>query len=328
MIELYSSNHLVLEQGHRVSLDITGIRDEVRACCLAVGLSEPWIAEQMEMALEDFFMARAEHGDEVIAARAEIDELVARLLLAAGYRDVAAEYSRRRQVQVFSVADSAPWDAVRIRRLLDRSHALPEAAIDLLSRQVLIKLELLGLRQVSDRLISELAGHLVGLHAPGGPPIPGLLPPDSPWLLAADFWQDTVSGPARRLCEARILLPRPISRLLPTPVIVLDLARLVAVKKDGPLTEIEFWSDLQLVTQAAHQVLQLMDSLLVRVQPDAAEAKPRVLVAGFSALVAAWNQPVRKPQQAALMHDLKTRIRRDLELAGTPDALVYLQRPA
>ncbi len=325
MIELYSSNHLVMEQGRRMSLDIAGIREDVRACCQAVGLAEPWIAEQIEMALDDFFMARAEHGDETVTARGEIDELVARLLLAAGYRDVAAEYSRRRQVQVFSVADSAPWDAVRIRRLLDQSHALPEAAIALLVHQVMEKLELLGLRQISDRLITELAGHLVSLHAPGGPTIPGLLPPDSPWLLAADFWKDAVSGPARRFCEARILQPRPISRLLPTPVIVLDLARLVAVKRDGPLTEIELWSDLQLVTQAAHQILQVMDSLLVRVQPDAAEAVPRVLVAGFSALVAAWNPSLRKPQQPALMHDIKTRIRRDLELAGTPAALVYLQ---
>lgn len=326
MIELYSSHHLITEQGRRVSLDIGGIREDVRACCLAVGLQEPWIAEQMEMALEDFFMARAERGEETAAGRGEIDELVANLLLAAGYRDVAAEYSRRRQVQVFSVADAAPWDAVRIRRLLAQSHALPEAAIDRLTHQVTEKLELLGLRQISDGLITELAGHLVGLQAPGGPTIPGLLPPDSPWLLAADFWKDAVSGPARRLCEAGILQPRPISRLLPVPSVVLDLSRLAEAKNGEPLTEIEFWSDLQLVAQAVHQILQIMDALLVRVQPDTGDAVPRVLVAGFPALAAAWNPPVRKPQQQALMREIPARIRRDLELAGTPAALVYLQR--
>ena len=328
MIELYSSHHLIAEQGRQVSLDMAGIREDVRLCCLAVGLPEPWMAEQMEMALEDFFLARAERGEETVPARGEIDELVAHLLLTAGYRDVAAEYSRRRQIQLLAMADAAPWDAARIRRLLNQSYALPEAALDRLGHQVTEKLACLGLRQVSDGLIAELAGHLVGLHAPGGPTLPGLLPPDSPWLLAADFWRDAVSGPARHLCETGVLQPRPISRLSPVPGVVLDLARLAAAKNGGPLTEIEFWSDLQLVTQAAHQVLQLMDSLLVRVQPDAADAVPRVLVAGFSTLAAAWNPPVRKAQQPALMHDIKTRIRRDLELAGTPAALVYLQRPA
>lgn len=328
MIELYSSNHLVKEKGRRVSLDAAGVCTEIRACCVVAGMQDAWLADQMEMALDDFFMARAERSEDDPPAREEVDALVARLLLAAGYRDVAAEYGRRRHVRCLAVADSAPWDAARIRRLLGQSHALPEAAIEALAGQVGEKLEALALRQVSDRLITELAGHLVDLHAPPGPAIPGLLPPDSPWLLPADFWKNTVSGPARSLCVAGVLQPLAVTRLLPVPFVVLNLARLAESASGGPLTEMVLWSELQTATRAAHQVLAAMSALLVRVQPAAAGAVPRMVVTGFPALAVLMAPAPRKAQQQALMREIPERIRTILAQSGTPKALVYLQRPA
>ena len=117
MIELSANNHLVSEQGREASLDVDGVRREVRDCCLAVGVQETWLAEQMELALDDFFLSREDRGETGVPARGEIDALVARLLMSAGYRDVAAEYSRRRQIRSRPVADATLWDAARIRRL-------------------------------------------------------------------------------------------------------------------------------------------------------------------------------------------------------------------
>lgn len=327
MIGLSSNHHLVAEQGCQTTLDVEGIRLAVRDCCLAVGVQETWLADQMELALDDFFMARAERGGgDAIPASTEIDALVARLLLAAGYRDVAAEYSRRRQLQASPVADTAPWDTARIRRLLGQSYALPEAVIARLAQQVVRKLDGLGFRQVSDRLILELAGHLAGSRTPPGPAIPGLLESDSPWLLAAGFWKsaDGVAGPARRLCEAGILRPRPVSRLLPVPGVVLDLERLAL--EAGAVTEDDFWPRLHHVTLAVREILGVMDALLAETEPDAAGGVPRVLVTGFPALAAAWKPLLRKADQPALMREIPARIRQTLAQAGVSAAIVHLQR--
>ncbi len=327
MIELSASHHLVLEQGRPVTLDVESVRLDVRSCCLAVGVQETWLADQMELALDDFFMARSERGGEAaLPARGEVDALVARLLLAAGYRDVAAEYSRRRQLQASPVADTAAWDAARVRRLLGQSYALPEAAIARLAQQVVRKLDGLGFRQVSDRLILELAGHLAGTRTPQGPAIPGLLESDSPWLLAAGFWKsaDGVAGSARRLCETGVLRPRPVSRLLPVPGVVLDLERLAL--EAGGATEDDFWPRLRHATLAVRELLAVMDALLAEREPDASGGVPRVVVTGFPALAAAWRPILRKADQPPLMREIAVRIRTALAQAGVPAAIVHVQR--
>ncbi len=328
MIELSANNHLVSEQGREASLDVDGVRREVRDCCLAVGVQETWLAEQMELALDDFFLSREDRGETGVPARGEIDALVARLLMSAGYRDVAAEYSRRRQIRILPVADATLWDAARIRRLVGQLCALPESAIVRLTARIGAQIEKLGFREVSDGLITELAAHLAaGAMAENGPALPGLLPSDSPWLLPADFWKKTeadITGSARRLCADGVLQPRAVSRLLPVPGIVLDLGRMTELATQaGASPESLFWPELDRITLAAREILEIMDALLLETAPDVSGGVPRVVVAGFPALAAAWKPALRKHERQQLMHDTAARIRQTLARAGTPAVLVH-----
>ena len=129
MIEIYSRNLLVLENGQRTTLAVDALRRDLLASAQAVGVNEPWLADHLVLAVEEFVTSRPAAEP---VARSAIDQLAVRLLMQSGYADVAEAYAQRRHllpVAVVSTEQDEPavWDAARIAALVRRHFPLAGA---------------------------------------------------------------------------------------------------------------------------------------------------------------------------------------------------------
>ena len=323
MIELYSAHHLILDNGREASLDLDGLCREVRDSCTAVGMRDPWLAEQMVFALEDYFFTRTDGGETKRPKREEIDALVARLLLAAGYGDVAAEFSRRRQLIApdASAVAPLPWNEARVSQLLRRGFALPGELLGMTAGRVLDKLAELRFRQVTDALILELAGELLR-ETPTSP----ATAPGSPWLFLPDHWDRVFTGDSARFCRAGVLRPHPVSRLLPAARLTLDLPRLAAGLESVPLTELQFWPELRRAAQAAGRALLVMREQIRRHVTLADRTPVRVLLAGAPTLVRVYFPSLTRTAERHLVLELLDGVKQDVQPGFDAPLLVSFER--
>lgn len=316
MIELYTQHHLVEDAGRTVSLDVAALVRDVKNACATAGIADAWLAEQMVLAIDDFFLARADAGlAGTPPARKELDRLVGRILLAAGYAEVAAAYLRGREPALVSEVtgsgdEALPWSPARVRTLLGARLPVPADMLDLLVRRVGNKLEDLDFRTVTDTLILELCGHLLRdrtlFHAAPG---------DSPWLLDPKYWVDTLSGESARLCRAGILAPHAVSRLLPTARLTLSLEAL-ARRTDTPagaLTELLFFPELRQAARGARRVLLQMRETISEQVPMTAEMPVRLMVAGLRELLATHWIPISRADRRRLFGEIQGMVRETVE---------------
>lgn len=316
MIELYTRHCLVLDGGRPTTLDLEQVGHEVAEACTVSGLREPWLAEQMLLALEDFFAARRAEGAPP-PPRAEIDRLLVRLLGAAGYGDAAAEFARRRHLGpeaplAVPAAAAAPWDSERVARCLATQFQLPADLLAGLIRRTLDKLTALALPAVGDGLIRELAAEL--LRTPQAPPPAAA----GPWLLPPGFWQDACFGDARRACVTGLLLPHPVSRLLPACRVTLDLARLAAEVGTPPLTELAFWPGLERAAALLPGVLTPMREAVAQAFPGATPAAATVRLANFRGLVEDALAPLARRDVQRLTAEIPAAVQARAAAHGCP----------
>ena len=321
MIELYSQGRLVEESGRLVSLDVDGLVREVRAACAAAGIADAWLAEQMALAVDDFFLARSGSGGEPGDAppqpaptRGDVDRMVAGTLLAAGYADVAAAYLKGRNLPLLADGPDAPpalpWDIPRLTRLLQPRLPLPEALLQGVVERVGAKLEDLNFREITDGLVLELAAHVLrdrALFLAGAPP------DGSPWLVEPRPWMDALGGDCLRLCRAGVLRAHPVSRLLPTARVALDLAALAPGFGGGPLTELQVFPELRRTARIARRLLLQMRETIqdqVEVTPD---MPVRLDVAGFHELVDKHWVPLGRAERRRLRAEMNGLLREVIE---------------
>ena len=314
MIDSTASHLIVREAGRPVPLDLHALHTEMRTCCATVGLHESWLAEQAVAALEDSLLARPDDAPPL--ERTEIDRLITRLLLAAGYGDVAAEFCRRRKQAPFllDASPTEPWDEVRLRNLFARRLPVASEILAALVRETCERLDRLGLTQVTDSLLIDLAVHL--LREPG---LVTPLPPNSPWLLLPEQVDALCRGTGAHLRRQEVLRLQPISRLLPTVRITLDLERLAATLGNPPLTELEFWPALLKAVRAARRSLEAVRRALPSPARASADIPARVLVVGFPALARSYLGPLSRVATRTLARDIEALIRTEtVDHAGFP----------
>lgn len=321
MIELSSNHRLVREHGTPVSLDLEAVRSEIRACCAQVGLRDGWLADQITLALEDYFLA-GQHEQTSCPTREEIDHLICRLLVATGYAEVAGEFGRRRSVTLVDAADLAalPCSEARVQELLAKRLPLPAETVVALGTRVLEKLGDLGFARVTDTLVLEIAGQLVREPAAGI-----IAVESSPWLLPPGFWQGLLVGEPARLCRQEILQPLPVSRLLPAVRLVLELRHLAASAHTLPVTELQFWPRLHRATKAARRVLLLTREQVARSLPCYASTPSRIIVAGCAGLADAYMGPMTRAQARYLVREVRAVVQKDVGAGLEFPLLVTLQ---
>ena len=326
MILLASGNMLVAGPGGQPqSLDFERLTADLREAFRTQGLASDWIADHIVLTLEEKLRSRG-HGEPV--SEAVTHELLAAMLAAVGYGEVAAEYGRRHQVDPLSGRrrELHDWTAAGVRALLDRTLPLTSGQSLRLTEQCAAALRQLGFLEVSDTFICELAVHLLhrgdgaGFAEPfvGSPQLQAATAPpagamslggrggksQAPVLLPERLWTDRVDSFTRTLLETQVLRPLPVSRLFPRLGLAVSLAALGETLTGG-------WPSPLTIMTALGRVAPPILTLLGQMRQEYAvalaafqEAPCHLVFPGFASYLAQGLGPMARRERALLAREI------------------------
>jgi hypothetical protein len=279
MIQLASTHLLVSDdQGRKQSFDAELLRRDLSQAFASVGVTEDWLTEHIALIIEE--RIRSAHDEEERPMSiGEADKLVATVLGAAGYNDVGSEFSRQRGVDPLSHYREAmqPYSLERVSALLRRDLPLGEAQLQLIARQCMELLEQQAFGLVSDKLICELAIHLVH-RAPR--------PADTPRASDdSDQWQQGVSAATRAFMDSAALRALPLSSIFPRARIALDLAALCAAHESAWISELSLFSAVLPLCQGALELLTVMRDELHERLPNCADAPSHAIFPAYKSFL-------------------------------------------
>lgn len=312
MIQIASANLLVIDsQGRRQSFDPEQLRQDLRGAFRAFGVTEDWLAEHIALTVEERVRAGNDEHQTPLAT-AEVDQLICSVLSAAGYNDVAAEYSRMRHIDPLQrFRDKMlPWSPERLSTLLRRSFPLDDAQLQAISSPCADILRQLAFSLVSDTFLCELAIHVI--HRGPGQPRDAAGQANSPAERPAaalagnpDAWLPRVDAPTRAYLGTRALRPLPLSSVFPRARVAIALATACRQDDAAWLSELTVMSALAPLSKAALDLLGVMRQDLVAQWPHFASAPSHVIFPGFQPFLDSAFSSCKRRERLLLAQELQ-----------------------
>jgi transcriptional regulator NrdR family protein len=310
MIRLTTSNLLVTDdQGRKQSFDTDLLRRDLRQAFRAVGVTEDWLAEHIALTVEERIRSANDEQHCPMAAP-EVDKLVCTVLGAAGYNDVASEFSRIRDIDPLSHYRETmqPCSPERISALLRRSFPLAEAQLQSISNQCADILRQHAFSLVSDRFICELAIHVIhrgptqtGGGAPGVPPAAA-----TPATVLSDTsaWRTRVCPTTGAYLDSAALRALPLSTICPRARVAVDIASAFAAQDGGWLSELSLFSTVRPLCSAALELLMIMRDELQAQLPNCADAPSHVIFPGCKSFLESAFSTSKRRERLIIAQDL------------------------
>lgn len=268
MIQTASHPVLLLDGGEQAIFDPRVLRDELARCFLGAGLEEScYLASDIAHAVE-YALEHADRPDGVFS-RAELDDMVVRILENTGYGEVSALYRRGAPARCRTTCAA---DAASVGLVLKRHFAGSAEHLAHLSEQVAAALAVLRAPEASPELMVELARHYDAVS------------PESPLPVPASA--------ARRLDEHFILTPQEVRTGFPggVPGLGEGVCRLHGVGRLFPSVRIAF-----LLTRFAQSRGWEPPVLEMMIQPELAAAG-RALETARARILALYREAVGQPE--------------------------------
>ncbi len=234
--------------------------------CIASGVREFWLAEDLVNAVETALVAQSKEG--VTFEAAEVDGIVAKALEEAGYPEVAEKFRSASG----SADPTAPVAPDELRSLLSRRLGVSGTELESLAAAVMDACGRIGMAQPDQALLLELGRNLK--RSPAGQVPPKLSlglakggrrgDTHSPWLAVPPDLVAGLSTETRGHLDAGALVVGGISRLFPSIKIdlrLVDLATLLQL--ESPVTELALFPRL---SGMAHAVDELVDAAREKVR--------------------------------------------------------------
>ncbi|MCK5803386.1 MAG: hypothetical protein KAI66_11160 [Lentisphaeria bacterium] len=173
MIKLFSNHCMVVDaQGKAETYDFDALRNVLQVCFERHSVREFWLTEHVSLVVEEQMLQRRAEGAE-LPPESLIDEQVALVLRASGYAEVAADYERERGLappEIPSI-ELLPWNRKRLEKRLGADLPLSSAQVQALAREVGTAIEKLGMKNVGDELIRQVAIHVLQLGTDHSGPV-------------------------------------------------------------------------------------------------------------------------------------------------------------
>ncbi len=182
---IQSSRHsvLLLSGEERIPFDPAELREELVRCFLSSGMEEScYMASDIVLAVE----YALEHAGrpENLFSRAELDDMVVRILENTGFAEVSRQY---RNGTPASVRVRCQTDPRSVETVLRRYFAGPEGHLQMLSEQVASALKVLHAGDAAPELMVELARHYEAFVPSDPLPLPvNARPADEHYILTPD----------------------------------------------------------------------------------------------------------------------------------------------
>ena len=260
---------MLLDGGEQSVFDPRELRDELARCFLGAGLEEScYLASDIALAVE----YALEHADRPggVFSRAELDDMVVRILENTGYGEVSTLYRRGAPDTRRTVCAADP---ASVGLVLKRYFAGSSARLGRLAEQVAAALTSLHAREASPELMVELARHFDA----GTPEAPVPVPAPAPTVRRAD--------------DHFILTPQEVRTGFPDGVAGLgaDVCRLHGVGRLFPSIRIAFF-----LTRFARSRGWEPPVLEMMIQPELCAAG-RALEQGRRRVLGMYREVVGKP---------------------------------
>ncbi len=255
MIELYSKRFLLpLNDDTSMVLDLESLALDLDRAQRDAGLHEVWLTDHVIAALCQMESPNSAFSPE--QWEAETNRIVMRMLVDVGFADVASRFAAVRDVQLTmpEPENRCLWNAARVRRVLVEQVGTSEHVAGRLAEPVQEKLRSLGFNRVGDALIMEIAGHLLNEWSDRG--VMRSEPSENGWLMPPGYWDAFLPEHAGELVAAKIIVIRPISRLMPVVRLEFNLIRLADAEKLLPFAELTFMPALRRAAAALPQALK------------------------------------------------------------------------
>ncbi len=305
MIQLASTNLLVMDaQGRKRSFDADQLRRDLRQAFRTVGVTEDWLAEHIALTVEERIRSANDEQHCPMASTA-VDKLVCTVLGAAGYNDVASEFSRIRDIDPLSHyrENMQPCSPERISALLRRSFPLADAQLQAISSQCADILRQHAFSLVSDRFICELAIHVI--HR--GPTQAADAASQGPAAVLADnaAWRARVSPATGAFMDSAALRPLPLSTIFPRVRVAVDIASACAAQDGAWLSELSLLSTARPLCSAALELLAIMRGELQAQLPNCADAPSHAIFTGCKSFLESAFSTSKRRDRLVLAQDLQ-----------------------
>ncbi|OGV55458.1 MAG: hypothetical protein A2X49_00125 [Lentisphaerae bacterium GWF2_52_8] len=238
MIKLCESSIPILSaDGSSSVFDPDELQSRLIRACIAAGVRDAWLAEDISLAIEYSLTQRRDADDAL--SMAEIDATVMKTLEDAGYPEVAEAFRDSRPSKLPLV----PSDAANAASLASKHLGLSGNQLAATSAQVAAACLVLGIHRAAPALLLELARHFRRQEAPvpaslGLPELSPQAKASNPWLLSSEEILASAPDDLRLLSSKGVLRVYGVSRLF--PALKFDL-KLVAFAEslglESPLTE-------------------------------------------------------------------------------------------
>ncbi len=276
MIQSATHPVLLLSGGEQQIFDPGELREELVRCFLGAGLEEScYLAGDIVLAVE-YALEHSDRQDKVFS-RAELDDMVVRILENTGYGEVSRLYRRGTPDRVRTACSVTPEG---VGLILRKYFAGSEEHLTTLSGQVLAALNALRIREASPELMVELARHYDAAdpEAPVPVPLPVSVPApakvrkvDENFILTLEEIRTAFPAGLPGL-EGNICRLHGIGRLFPSVRIAFFLTRFAEMKAwEAPVLEMMIQPELvevgRILTEARHRILGMYRE--VTGKPDA-----------------------------------------------------------
>lgn len=267
MIKLSSSTVLIKSRdGTSRAFEPEELQARLVDSCIASGVSEFWLAEDLVNAVETALLAQSDDGVSFFD-EAEVSGIVARALDEAGYPEVAEKF--RSGGGQNASTENVTGDS--LRELFGRRLAVSGAELDELVVAVMDSCERIGVTDPDHTLLLELGR---ALKRSKNAPQPAKLSlgivkngrdnaSSSPWIAVQADIESNVSPKTRLLLGAGALGMDGVSRLFPSIKINLRLAAFTEfLGLDAPVTELALFPRLSSVSKAIDELAAAAERLV------------------------------------------------------------------
>ncbi len=326
MIRLFPGHALVIDgAGRSETLDFDSLRDELAACFAERGIAEAWLAEHVACIVEERVRERHRQMPGVLERR-DTDEMVLAALRSVGFADVAELYAAGRGLGPTlprPEGKRAPCSEERLRDLLERTLLLsPRQAAETLP-SLARAVERLGIPQLTDTLLRELALHLL---ATSPEEVPEAIPGERDIrLLPDEHWQTRFAGDAATLLACGILRIHPVSTALPRARLDFDLARYGTRLGRPPLLEMQVLANLPATARTIRAVLAETRAEICARRPSAAAHPAQIILRGGEALLAEQLEPLCARAAHTFLTDVRACLEREFAKPGDFDVILSLR---
>lgn len=330
MIKLYTAGNNQLEQaaGRAQLEELQRLRKQLETCFSNAGIREDWLLDHLLMAVAERVFEDSSETSLSVATKErddtadELGKIVTKLLVDAGYPDVAARFSHLRGLTTEKLLSSRhhPWDETRLFDLISKRLPLTDQAARTLARRLTVQLQELGFRNISDNLVYELAEH--NLDELAQKERRKVSQEAADWLVTPGFWEAFFPSEIARLTRTGILRIQPVSQLFPVPRVTLQCDNLVEEFIEKPVTELSL---LPALREVCHNIAEVVDILISQTGSDRKEndVQAYLVVQGLQNTVRKTLQPSSKKSGRQPIAELTEVIRKTLA-ENCPHELVVL----